>query len=59
MSLEKIQELRSSLVNLDKELSLFISGEPSPEEAGEGLAALNGLKKDIALVYDSFSHALS
>ena len=34
MSLEKIQELRSSLVNLDKELSLFISGEPSPEEAG-------------------------
>jgi len=59
MSLEKIQELRSSLVNLDKELSLFMSGEPTPEDAGQGLAELNLLKRDVALVYDSFAHALS
>jgi hypothetical protein len=59
MSLDKIQELRSAIMDLDGAISSFLKENPSPEEAGTALAELNFLKRDISLVYDGFSHALS
>jgi len=59
MSLEKIQELRSAVMNLDNEIYSFLASNPSPEDAGAALAELNYLKRDVALVYDSFAAALS
>jgi hypothetical protein len=57
MSLEKILYLREQINELDKEISKFLSTSPSIEEAGEALAELNFLKRDMALVYDIFSGA--
>lgn len=59
MSLDKIQELRSVIMELDDTIKLFLQDNPSPEEAGEALAGLNFLKRDIAVVYDGFAGALS
>lgn len=58
MSLDKIQELRSLILELDSEISTFLAQNPSPEDAGEALAELNFLKRDMSLVYDTFAHAL-
>lgn len=58
MSLEKIQELRRVIMDLDTELSSFLSQNPSPEEAGTVLAELNFIKRDVSTVYDIFSRAL-
>ena len=58
MSLDKIQELRQVIMDLDNQLSSFLSEQPSPEDAGAVLAELNFIKRDIATVYDVFSHAL-
>jgi hypothetical protein len=59
MSLDKIQELRSAVMELDTAVSTFLAANPSPEDAGAALAELNFLKRDIAMVYDIFSNALS
>jgi hypothetical protein len=59
MSLGKIQEIRRLLNELDKDISEFMSSSPSAEEAGEELAELNFLKRDMSLVYDAFSGGLS
>jgi hypothetical protein len=59
MSLEKIQELRRLINELDIDIAEFISTSPSAQEAGEELSEMNFLKRDMALVYDSFSGALA
>lgn len=59
MSLDKIQELRSAINAIDVAISDFLSEQPSPEDAGTLLAELNFLKREMSVVYDSFSHALS
>lgn len=59
MSLDRIQELRSAIMELDKDISSFLKENPSAEEAGTALAELNFLKRDISLVYDLFAGALS
>lgn len=58
MSLEKIQELRSIIMDLDTEVSEFIKSSPKIEEACEILAEFNFIKRDITLVYDTFSKAV-
>lgn len=59
MSLEKIQELRQVIMDLDAELSAFSAGQPSPEDAGAVLAELNFIKRDISTVYDIFARSLA
>ena len=56
MSLEKIQELRSAILELDGHVSSFLAGNPTAEEAGEVLAELNFLKRDLSVVYEQFAN---
>lgn len=57
MSLDKLQELKSTINELDKALSDVLSGPVSVDEAAVILAELNFLKRDLSTVYDTFSHA--
>jgi hypothetical protein len=59
MSLDKIQELRSAIIDLDNVVASFLRDNPTAEEAGVALAELNFLKRDVSIVYDSFAGALS
>lgn len=59
MSLDKLREIKSAIVSLDIALSDALANSPSPEEAATILAELNFLKRDLAIVYDTFSHAFA
>ena len=58
MSLDKIQEIRSAIMELDGAISSLLTDSPSAEEAGVALAELNYLKRDISIVYETFAGAL-
>ena len=55
MSLEKINELKELVVSLDSALSELFESSEDLAEAGNILLALNLVKRDISIVYDSFS----
>lgn len=59
MSLDKVQELKSAINELDAALSAVLGDSPAPEEAARILAELNFLKRDLSIVYDTFSHAFA
>jgi uncharacterized membrane protein YcaP (DUF421 family) len=56
MSLEKIQELRSAILELDGHVSSFLAENPTAEKAGEVLAELNFLKRDMSVIYEQFAN---
>jgi len=56
MSLEKIQELRSAILELDGNVSSFLAENPTAEKAGEVLAELNFLKRDMSVIYEQFAN---
>jgi len=55
VSLEKINELKELVVSLDSALSELFESSEDLAEAGNILLALNLVKRDISIVYDSFS----
>lgn len=57
MALDKIQQLRESILELDAAISAVISENPSPEEAATILAEINFLKRDLSTVYDTLAHS--
>jgi hypothetical protein len=59
MSLEKLQELKTLIMDLDTEISDFIKSSPSLEESCELLAEFNFIKRDVSTVYDVFAKAVS
>lgn len=59
MQLEKLSQLQSLILEVDKELSDFMESEPSVEDACSVLVEMNFLKRDISTVYDKLSGSVS
>lgn len=59
MSLDELQELKRAINALDIAVRKFVEDQPSPEDAGSALAELNFIKREIAVVYDTFANVLS
>lgn len=58
MALNKIAELSNLILELDKEITEFISSEPDQFELCGALVELNLLKRDLGIVYDSFASSV-
>ena len=59
MGVEKLVEMRKAIVELEEILLSTISEETTAEEAGAVLLELNLAKRDLGMVYDSFSNAFA
>jgi len=58
LALDKIAELAALILDLDKEITSFISSEPDEIEMCATLVELNLLKRDLGFVYDSFASSV-
>lgn len=56
--LAQMQATTTALITLDGMLSEFSTSNPTPEEAGEALIRLHGLKGDVSDVYSVFSNKI-
>ena len=59
MTPERIQEIREYILRVSRELDEFVASGPETREACAALYGLNMVKRDIAVVYDSFSNEVA
>jgi hypothetical protein len=55
LTVSDIESLKQQISDMDAKLSMYMDGGPSAEEAAEVLVALNIMKRDMSVMYDSFS----
>ena len=53
--LDKLNEIKKLLSELDSEIGQYITSNPSPEDACSLLAEMNSLKQDVSFIYETFS----
>lgn len=53
--LDKLNEIKKLLSELDSEIGQYITSDPSPEDACSLLAEMSSLKQDVSFVYETFS----
>jgi len=58
MMIDKINQIKKLLTELDSEISDYVQSSPDIVRACEYLAEMNFLKRDFSFVYDTFSHAM-
>jgi hypothetical protein len=56
--IDKINTIKKFLTELDEEIFNYVSNSPDLIQACEYLAEMNLLKRDVGLVYDTFSYAM-
>lgn len=59
MTPERVNEIRKFILDVSRELDSFIESGPTAEEACTALYGMNMVKRDIAVVYDSFADQVS
>ena len=58
LSINKINELKKMILELDDEINEFVSSSPDGIEMCEVLVALNMLKRDLGDVYDMYAKSV-
>jgi hypothetical protein len=59
MTIERIVEFRRTILELDREIQSYIESSPDMVEACQALLELNLAKREVGMVYDGLSNAVS
>lgn len=56
---ETVAQIRALITTLDEQIMKLVDSSPDTTQAAELLAEMNFLKRDMSVVYDTFSHAMA